>query len=102
MVALMVDVVDFVVDWLENVLLMQVSAKKSQIIAGRPSVAKAIALGIASKKLSAAAHAKLLGTDFNGGRSRSAVNFCARIAEFEGRKSRFNFLSFAFIGPASF
>ena len=60
---------------------MEVSAKKSQIIAGRPAVAKAIAIGIASQKLSAAAHAKLLGTDFVGGGEAAAPNISATASQ---------------------
>ena len=37
---LMIEALDFVVDWLENILSMQVSAKKSQILASKPAIAQ--------------------------------------------------------------
>ena len=47
---LMIEALDFEVDWLENILSMQVSAKKSQVLASKPSIAVAIANEITSKK----------------------------------------------------
>ena len=69
-VQLMVRVVDFVVEQLESYLLMEVSAKKSKVVAGRFSVAVAVAQEVRCKKWTSTTHAKLLGTDAVGGRRR--------------------------------
>ncbi len=44
--------IDFVVEQLEAHLLMEVSAKKSKVLAGRAGIAVAVAKGIRSQKLS--------------------------------------------------
>ena len=86
-IRLMIEAVDFVVDWLENILTVQVSANKSQLLASKPSIAVAIADGIASHKLTAVSFAKLLGTDsVGGGARRSTREFRRRLAEFIERK----------------
>ena len=50
-VATMISAVDFVIDMMERVLLMEVSTEKSKVIAGRPSIAVAVSVGVASKKV---------------------------------------------------
>ena len=80
---MMVEAVDFVVNWLENVLLMQVPAKKSQVLASKPSIAVAIEQAISSGKLSATSYAKLLGTDAVGGNRRSTANTVKRLQVFK-------------------
>jgi len=82
-VKLMVEALDFVVDWLENILLMQVSAKKSQVLASKPSIAVAIEQATASGKVSATSYAKLLGTDAVGGNRRSTANTVKRLQAFK-------------------
>ena len=62
-VATMASVVDFVIDELETELLMEVSAKKSKVLAGRPAIALAVATRVKSCKLDPVRYAKLLGTD---------------------------------------
>jgi len=76
----MIRVIDFVVDWLERILLMEVSAKKSKVVAGKESIAVAIAQGTSTQKVSATTHLKLLGTDSVGGARRSTVTFKCRLA----------------------
>jgi len=82
-VKLMVEALDFVVDWLEKILLMQVSAKKSQVPASKPSIAVAIEQAVASGKVSATSYAKLLGTDAVGGNRRSTANTVKRLQAFK-------------------
>ena len=81
-VQLLIRVLNFVVDKLENGLCMEVSAKKSKVLAGRAMVAEAVAAGVGSKKLTATTHAKLLGTDSVGGRRRSTATLQKRIRSF--------------------
>ena len=88
-VALVTRVLGFVVHHLENVLLMEVSAKKSKVVAGRPALAQAIAAGVASGKVSQARHAKLLGTDTVGGRRRTTQVAQRRLSEFSQVVPRF-------------
>ena len=45
-IAIMIQVIDFVVEELEVRLLMEVSAKKSKVLAGRPSIAVAVAVAL--------------------------------------------------------
>ena len=78
----MTEAVDFVVQQLEVERLMQVSASKSKVLAGRPSLAAAVAEGIATGRLSIATHYKLRGTDSNVGRRRSTLAFTERIHTF--------------------
>ena len=82
-IKLMVEALNFVVDWLENILLMQVSAKKSQVLASKPSIAGAIAQTISSCKLSTTSYAKLLGTDAVGGNRKSTANTVKRLQVFK-------------------
>ena len=51
LIAFMVEVINFVADWLEHVLLMEVSAKKSQISAGRTATAKALVIVIEKRQI---------------------------------------------------
>jgi hypothetical protein len=85
----MIRVIDFVVDYLENELHMEVSAKKSKLIASSAAIAEAIILGTASAKVTPARHGKMLGTDAVGGRRRSVRNFRSRLKEFDGKIQKF-------------
>ena len=69
-VSVMVAAVDFVIEQFEVVLCMEVSAKKSKVLAGRPAIALAIATRVQSRKLGPSLRARLLGTDTTGGRRR--------------------------------
>ncbi len=88
-VVTMIHVIDFVVDYLEGELRMEVSAKKSKLIASSAAIAEAIIQGTASTKVSHARHGKMLGTDAVGGRRRSVRNFRSRLAEFGKKTQRF-------------
>ena len=68
---LFASVVGFVIGILENELRLEVSAKKSKIVASRGDAAQAVAARMRSQKLQPAAHSKLLGTGVVGGRRRS-------------------------------
>ena len=85
----MIDVIDFVVDWLENRLHMEVSASKSKVLAGRLPIALAIEQGTVTNKVSATTHAKLLGTDSIGGRKRSTKCFQERLQAFSSTAGRY-------------
>ena len=71
-------VVDFVIDILEKELLLDVSAKKSGIVAGRPRLARHIAGSLRSQKARPMPHAKLLGTGAAGCRRRSTYTIKVR------------------------
>ena len=91
-VALMVKVLNFLIHQLEEVLKMQVSGTKSKVLAGRPALAQAVAMGIVTKKISVTKHAKLLGTDSAGGRRRSTVVAAQRLQDFIDLIPRFQAL----------
>ena len=91
-VNIMIRVLDFVVDYLEDTLLMEVSAKKSKLIGSSKGLVQAIVVGTRSAKVSAAKHGKVLGTDDVGGRVRSTVNFRARLTEFGEKATKFKAL----------
>ena len=74
-IALMAQAIDFVVNWLENRLGMQVSEMKSKVDAGRDCIAAAIVQATTTTKVSATTHLKLLGTDSVGGGHRSTLTF---------------------------
>ena len=80
---------DFVVLYLEGELGMEVSAKKSKLIASSAAIASAIIHGTASTKVSYARHGRMLGTDAVGGRRRSAYNFRNRLEDFGLKASKF-------------
>jgi len=81
-IARMIEVLDFVIDRLENWLFMQVSAKKSKVLASKVSIAVAVTRGVKSGKVSPSVHAKLLGTDSVGGGRRSTGAFQQRLHKF--------------------
>ena len=55
--------IDFAVHVLEDSMLMQVSAKKSKVVASKPSMAQANVEHTSNDRVSSAKLAKLLGTD---------------------------------------
>ena len=71
---LLASIVDFVIDILENELLLEVSAKKSKVVASRGDAAQAVAARLRSQKLRPAAHSKLLGTGVVGGKAQ--IDLC--------------------------
>ena len=91
-VATMVSVVDFVIDEFETELLMEVSAKKSKVLACRPAIALAVGTRVKSCKLDPVRYAKLLGTDSAGGRRRGTQVSQARLVDFTASSSRFQVL----------
>ena len=62
---------------------MQVSAKKSQVLASKPSIVVDISQALVSRKLSPTSYAKLLGTDSVGGAKRSTANLVKRLRDFK-------------------
>jgi len=70
LVQLMIRVTDFVVQWMEQRLKMQVSETKSKVIASTPKIAQAIVDGTTNGKVKAATITQLLGTDTAGSRQR--------------------------------
>ena len=89
---LMARVVAYVTDRLENRLGLQISAKKSMVVAGRPSLALATAHAMKDGKVKAARCGKLLGTDAVGGRRRSTYSFRVRLHRFTKTISRYHAL----------
>jgi len=81
-VKIMIEALDFLVAQLEDVLLMQVSASKSKVLAGRPCLAQAVIQMLQTNRLSTTKHAKLLGVDSVGGRRRSTITFQDRVSTF--------------------
>ena len=64
---MMVVILNFVVAFMEQTLLMEVSRKKSNVIASSPAIAVAIAQRVDNHVVKPAFHAKLLGGDLVGG-----------------------------------
>jgi hypothetical protein len=83
---------DHVISQLQDCLDLDVSAKKSLVVAGKPSMTAKIALGSPSKKVSAVSRAKLLGTTSGGGRRRAAKFLAVRRTAFSKRKPRIHML----------
>ena len=83
------DILNFVVDHLQNNLLMQVSKQKSSVVASKPSIAVAIANKVVDNIVKAAAHAKILGVDTVGGAKRCTYQVRSRLLQFVGTISRF-------------
>ena len=54
-------------------MLMKVSAKKSKVVASKPSIAAAVVAATSNDRTSAATLSKLLGTDAVGGSRRSTA-----------------------------
>ena len=72
--------------------MMEVSAKKSKLIASAKAIANSILHGVSTSKIGSATHSKMLGTDTVGGRRRSTVNFRGRMREFGVKATRFKSL----------
>jgi hypothetical protein len=89
-VRLMITIIDFVVEWLEDTLHMEVSASKSKVLSGRLPIALAIEQGTKTSKVTATTHAKLLGTDSVGGRRRSTKCFQDRLQTFKSTAPRYH------------
>ena len=89
LIRLMVMVVNFVVYFLEVVLRMQVSKKKSNVVASTPSVAVAIALEVTNAAVKPAFHAKLLCSDLVGGAKRSTQQHQTRLVAFRCMRPQF-------------
>ena len=75
-------VVDFIVHVLQVELRLEVSAKKSKVVASKGSLALAVVAHMRSQKARAASHAKLLGTGVVGGRRRSTHVMRVRMHHF--------------------
>lgn len=67
--------IDFAVHILEDSMRMLVSAKKSMVVASKPSIAQAVVEHTSNDRVSMARRAKLLGTDTVGGARRSTAGF---------------------------
>ena len=85
-------IMNFVIQHLEKTLLMEVSRKKSTVVASKPSVALAVAERIENGVVKAASHAKILGADTVGGTRRCTFQFRSRIWQFLGKVPRFGAL----------
>ncbi len=85
-------VLQFLVSRLQDDLLMEVSTKKSVVMAGRPALAKRFAQIAKSKVTKAVRQTKLLGTEAVGGRKRSTVVFRKRVKQMTKRVRRFRAL----------
>ena len=85
-------VVDFIVHILQVELRLEVSAKKSKVVASRGQIAVAAAAHMRSRKAKPASHAKLLGTGVVGGRRRSTYVMRVRLHHFSKTISRYHSL----------
>jgi len=85
----MIAVIDFVVDYLEGPLCMEVSATKSKLVASKESIAVAITQATRTQRVSAARTAKMLGTATVGGRRRSTQCFRSRMTSFKEKMGGF-------------
>jgi hypothetical protein len=83
-------VVDFVVHILETEKRLEVSAKKSKVVANRGQLAMAAVQYMRSQKAHPASHAKLLGTGTVGGRRRSTYVQRVRLHHFTKTIGRFH------------
>jgi len=88
LVQLMITVNDFVVQWLEQRLKMQVSDTKSKVIASTPKIAQAIVDGSTNGKVKVATITQLLGTDTAGSRQRRTQSQQQRFANYRSCKHR--------------
>ena len=88
LVQLMIVVTDFVVQWMEQRLKMQVSDTKSKVIASTPTIAQAIVDGTSNGKVKAATITQLLGTDTAGSRQRRTQSQQQRCANYRSCKHR--------------
>lgn len=88
LVKLAIEVADFVVEWFESKLKMEVSDTKSKIISSSPVIAQAVAAGAKSKKLKTAEITQLLGTDTAGGRRRRTQTQQDRFSSFTSCRHR--------------
>ena len=77
---------------IENPMRMQVSAKKSKVVASKPSIAQAIVNATVSDRTSTTKLAKLLGTDAVGGARRSTIGFRKRLSDFSRNIHRYKAL----------
>jgi hypothetical protein len=91
-VATMAAVIDYTVHWLEDLLLMEVSAKKSRVVASKPALAAAIVERTKTCKVSPTCHLKLLGTDSVGGARRSTLTAQSRVGDLTSRSRRYRAL----------
>ena len=89
-VPLMSNAVAFVTSTIEEDLALEVSAKKSTVLASRPSIAVMSAQRMA--KVRAAKHAKLLGASTVGGRRRSVRSLKVRLHAFTKMVKRIHVL----------
>jgi hypothetical protein len=85
-------VVDFVIGILQDELLLEVSAKKSGILAGRMKLALAISHRLQSQKAQPMRHGKLLGTGSTGNRRRSTYTMRVRLWAFTKTIDRYHAL----------
>ena len=81
-IKVLAEAVAFALHFFEDTLRMQVSGKKSRVIAGRPSIAAAIVEHFDSGRLGSAMRGRMLGTDHSGGRARCTTAFQHRLANF--------------------
>ncbi len=82
----------YVIWFFQDVLLMEVSAKKSATLSNKPRAAVALAGTCKDRKLSAVKRAKLLGTGVCGGSRRSTKVFRDRLNAFNKRIKRYRAL----------
>ena len=74
------EAVAFAIHFLEDSLFMQVSGKKSVVVASKPAIAAAIVEHFDSGKLGAVMRGRMLGTDHGGGRTRCTTAFQQRLS----------------------
>ncbi len=86
--AMIAGATDQVVRHLEEILLLEVSTKKSMVVASSYKMACNASVSAKSKVLGAKRAAKLLGTGTNGGRRRSVSFLKARMTAFKKRAPR--------------
>ena len=70
---MLADIINFVSRVLQDELHLEVSAKKSKVVASRRTAAVAATASMRTQKVSAASHAKLLGAGAVGRKRRSTI-----------------------------
>ena len=73
---------DFIVNFFESTLIVEVSASKSIIIGCNTTIARAVKAASKTKKGAVARHGKLLGTSSAGGRRRAVKHLYNRLRTF--------------------
>ena len=91
-VSMVAGVTDHVVKHMQDDLLLEVSTKKSVVLAGRASIASIISYASCTGKLSPVRSTKLLGAPNGGGRRRCSAPLKVRTTAFRKRVPRFTSL----------